>query len=70
MEWNYDISEAPHDSHVILTTSCGKVTRSYWVHEYCTKSGAVLGGGRWCFLSRGHEPIAWMHWPDPAQPIN
>ena len=40
--------------HIIAASSCGKVTRSYWVPK----------DGRWCMFSVNSPPIAWMPWPE------
>ncbi len=40
---------------VILTTKCGKTTRSYYQPEV----------KRWLMLADGEAPVAWMPWPEP-----
>lgn len=53
---NYEEYET---DHVIAASSCGKVTRSYWIPKE----------DRWCMFMKDNPPIAWMPWPEhPSTP--
>ncbi len=78
MAWNFNISKAPkgdfvnvtrsrkdeevtfreyRPTKIILATKCGKVIVSHWLNPETPE------GGRWNFLAKDEQPIAWMPFP-------
>ena len=60
----HDKGRTAYDSfeqdHIIAASSCGKVTRSYWIPKE----------GRWCMFTKENPPIAWMPWPEHPSATN